>query len=362
MSSAATEAAAQTVLDGLSPDVRAALLRITSSGIQPRPATNADEEELDPVRPRALGSVHSSQSRCTGITTLPPANQYRVPELKANGWALWKTSFIILLKTWDLYDTIQTPIRGLRTDGFEDGSTLDELLAIRTLGTPQYTALLKSKDVHMLIMEAVLKLDDPASRIVQVETGNGHEAWRALTECYEDTSAAATAAMFGKLFTLKQKSEETVLQYTNELRTLANELHRRGQKVPPLLLVEVMTKGLRSEFATNIAAFQAMGGGTFETLVSIAKAADLACPKAQKIPQISAAAAFTKSNGPFTGTCFNCGQKGHRGADCRNPKVELPRCGWCRKTNHTEDECRTKKAQREKLQVEGKSAIVKGAD
>ncbi|GLI68954.1 hypothetical protein VaNZ11_013481, partial [Volvox africanus] len=41
----------------------------------------------------------------------------------------------------------------------------------------------------------------------------------------------------------------------------------------------------------------------------------------------------------FRGRCYNCGQRGHRSADCKKQKEDKPFCTHSKKTGHTLAQC-----------------------
>jgi hypothetical protein len=56
----------------------------------------------------------------------------------------------------------------------------------------------------------------------------------------------------------------------------------------------------------------------------------------------------------FTGTCFKCGEVGHRKSECKKKggagggDKKRPKCTWCGKTGHTQEQCFAKREHEEK--------------
>jgi len=229
---------------------------------------------------------------------------------------------------------------------------------------------------HSALMHACVEVPLALAAVNSVPMPNAQEAWRKIEEALMPRSTGELALKEQELTQFQQWQGETVASYSSRMQELVNQLAMLGSQHQDEALMSRFTSGLRSFEKSRR-----------ETLVLTCKNLTEAINKAVSLETSDRLEKQLKSGGrqqqpqseslgsahaaSFRGrkgggkqkrgkdrVCYNCSQPGHLAKDCPSPPKkgggggggkgsrDSDLCTWCGKPNHTESDCRSKKAGR----------------
>lgn len=210
------------------------------------------------------------------------------------------------------------------------------------------------------------------------ETRDGRKAWEALVAKYEMKGLARLAALNEEFMNLKLADGEDPVDFLITLDRLRDQRGQLGDVVSELTMVAQLLAKLPPSFKT------------LRTVMEMSDIDDVEYDKLKE--QIinfhnreeleqgqSGDGTAMAAMGTFPFDCHNCGQRGHKKADCKNPpknsggkpsgggsqlhggggggglpKPKKRQCSYCHKLGHLDKQCRKKKYdEKMKAQQEG---------
>ena len=300
-----------------------------------------------------------------------------LPAFSEANFRIWKKTAKAYMRNQGLWTVVE---RGVASSGFlrsvigdEDADDVDDDLeslgddgaGSGAQGAPDAAEVQRSELAGMLILRTVTDCPAAAALIIDVPNENAKETWDRLVEEYEGTSAAAIHCLTVELTNIRQKKGESLSKYAARAKALAVSLKEAGKPLDDFSVRTAFLEGLQRDSANFVAAATAFGGKqsfkeTMESAITWDKMTGSAGQggarrgdEGESAQAHSAKVTSSSSNRkPFPFNCFNCGKKGHRADECKEPKKNGnavssgsgdKTCGFCKKAGHTEDECRTKK-------------------
>lgn len=193
---------------------------------------------------------------------------------------------------------------------------------------------------------------------------HGRKALQILREHYLSKGKPRIISLYTELTSLKKSSDESVTDYILRAETAATSLKTSGEVISDSLLTAMVLKGLPAEFKPfSTVITQKDKSLTFSKFKVALRSFEETEKCSHGMESSSSENSVTKvqyrsdvadrshkPNHPkpkdtqagsraFSGTCFKCGKRGHRAADCHSKKR------WCEICkNHTHDTkwCRKK--------------------
>ena len=149
------------------------------------------------------------------------------------------------------------------------------------------------------------------------------EVWRKLKKLYQSVSEASIDANRTRLHELKMREKDSIIEYSNKIQNLVNELQAAGHSISELEMKRALLKGLRSEFVVTAEVIRS-SGVYYSTAVSnlIIRESTMDDTTANKEQALSTKLKnHRKFNKHKSKEYYYCKKKGHIAADCFfNPK------------------------------------------
>lgn len=262
-----------------------------------------------------------------------PSNS-RFARLVFNGderkYEQWEMKFLGYLRLQKLRDVILTP----------EGEEVDED---------------KNAEAYA---EMIQFLDDKSLSLVMRDAAeDGRKALKILRSYYASSSTPRVISLYTELTSLVKRSNETVTDYIIRAETAAAALRSAEEDVSDSLLIAMVLKGLPgtyqsfiavvtqsdkkqtfSEFKSALRSFEETEKSRVNTEDSVLRYKTVSVrsnfdPRSKNLSNL-----VKREN-----SCFECGQQGHFKRDCPSKKANKLWCSFCKKNNHTDQTCRSKK-------------------
>ncbi|GLI61654.1 hypothetical protein VaNZ11_004078 [Volvox africanus] len=199
-----------------------------------------------------------------------------------------------------------------------------------------------------------------------------NELYKALEKRYKDMMIARKPVLWKQLSSVKMKPGESLRSYMKRIKDLVAELKECGDTVSDSNAITHALTGLTSSYKqfTNSFFAIAMPKDLEELegkLLLVEQQVEAEATEATTVSLYAGQERFNNRNNKgkrddggnsnnndsgFRGRCYNCGQRGHRSADCKKPKEDKPFCTYCKKTGHTLAQCWSAPRKREEKKVE----------
>ena len=250
-------------------------------------------------------------------------------------WFTWRDRFEAYLDSKDWLDVLYTdrPI-----DEGKKQSTWD------TINRKVYNALVLHVEGTVAAIVGQYKEGNPGR--------NGVAAWRALAEKFERKGAAQKAQLSTGLFTDTLRSGEEPDEFFVRMEERQQRLGGMGFKVSDEVLQWLMLARLPAEYTTLRSILDTVDDLDYSTFKERVRAFYL---RGRAEPEEKESALL--ATGTFSGTCFNCGKRGHKKQDCtrkreagngqksdgqRKPEAGQLKCFKCGGVGHKAEDCATK--------------------
>ena len=188
-------------------------------------------------------------------------------------------------------------------------------------------------------------LDDKSiSLIMRDAPDDGRKAYKILKNHYLGSSKPRIISLYTELTSLKMGGSEAVTEYVLRAETAASRLKDAGETISDHLLIAMVLKGLPNSFK----AFTTIISNTDDKMEFSKFKIALRTYEENEAARI---AHNTPANDEVykVQTCFNCGEPGHRQAQCTNrnsstKKGNKPKrwCDYCKAHSHDTNFCRRK--------------------
>ncbi|GLI62819.1 hypothetical protein VaNZ11_005569 [Volvox africanus] len=201
-----------------------------------------------------------------------------------------------------------------------------------------------------------------------------NELYKALEKRYKDLIIARKPVLWKQLSSVKMKPGESLRSYMKRIKDLVAELKECGDTVSDSNAITHALTGLTSSYKqfTNSFFAIAMSKDLEELegkLLLVEQQVEAEATEATTVSLHAGQERFNNRNSKakrddggnnninnndsgFRGRCYNCGQRGHRSADCKKQKEDKPFCTHCKKTGHTLAQCWSAPRKREEKKLD----------
>ncbi|XP_063727203.1 uncharacterized protein LOC134854777 [Symsagittifera roscoffensis] len=174
--------------------------------------------------------------------------------------------------------------------------------------------------------ELVLCLDRQSISFVQSHKPNGVAAWKALVQQYRNLERHRIQKLMTRLTGIKKESNEAKTNYLMRAEEMQMDLHEVGGHMSDAMIKAIVQKGLPREY---------------DNIVTLLNHGEEKEYQAVKLDLVSFA--NNRSGGENKPKCSNCKRSDHTNADCRQAKEPSIKCYNCGKQGHMAKECRSTK-------------------
>ncbi|GLI60797.1 hypothetical protein VaNZ11_003032 [Volvox africanus] len=201
-----------------------------------------------------------------------------------------------------------------------------------------------------------------------------NELYKALEERCKDMMIARKPVLWKQLSSVKMKPGESLRSYMIRIKDLVAELKECGDTVSDSNAITHALTGLTSSYKQFTNSFfaiampkdleelegklllveqQVEAEATEATTVSLYAGQERFNNRKSKVKRDDGGNNNINNNDSgFRGRCCNCGQRGHRSADCKKQKEDKPFCTHCKKTGHTLAQCWSAPRKREEKKLD----------
>ena len=203
--------------------------------------------------------------------------------------------------------------------------------------------------------ELIQFLDDKSLSLVMRDAkDDGKKALEILRQHYAGSGKPRIIALYTELTSLVKRSDESVTDYVIRAETAASALNNANEKVSDSLLIAMVLKGLPESFKPFVVVvtqsdkqqtfteFKAALRSFEDTERTRAATSDDSVMRTlHRSPHVNNGATSATRGGNYDNiVCHRCKNVGHIARFCESkPKLW---CSFCRKTNHTDNTCRSK--------------------
>lgn len=251
-------------------------------------------------------------------------------------YELWETKFLAHLRLLDLKSTILSEAPDEDAQGAEEDAS-------------------KNEEAYAVLIQV---LDDKSLSLVMRDAADdGRKALQILRDHYAGKGKPRVISLYTELTSLQKGVNESVTDYIIRAETAITALRNAGETLSDGLLTAMILKGLPdaykpfsvhitqsdekltfAEFKTKLRSYEST-----EKFGASGSAED-------SVMKVRGRDAWSKL------TCFTCGQKGHKAADCASAAGERREskqwCSFCKSATHKDAHCRRRKRDKVKQAVD----------
>ena len=223
-------------------------------------------------------------------------DKFKIPVLNGKNYVLWSLKIKLILTYKGLWEFVQTNVSSASTTA-SDMSSSNERKKAQCLAI----ILLSIDDSYVA---PVISMEDPK------------EVWEKLKSTYSSSSEAHIEALHSMLHEAKMGENESVVQFSNRIIGLRDQLSATGESVDQKLLIRVFLRGMPSAYKVE-ASIARQSFTTFDDVVSHLSAAEVREQCNDEKMDTGEDSAFVVPHN----NCHHCGRPGHRKDKCfHNPK------------------------------------------
>ncbi|XP_077357483.1 uncharacterized protein LOC144032098 [Festucalex cinctus] len=251
-------------------------------------------------------------------------------------YELWETKFLAHLRLLDLKNTILSePPDADMDDADEDTSKNEEAYAV-------LIQLLDDKSLSLVMRDAA---DD------------GRKALQILRDHYAGKGKPRVISLYTELTSLQKGVNESVTDYIIRTETAITALRNAGETLSDSLLTAMVLKGLPDTFKPfSVHVTQSDEKITFaEFKTKLRSYESTEKFGASSSGEDSVMKVKGRDNWAAKITCFKCGQKGHKAAECASTGERREKrqwCSLCKNATHKDAQCRRRKRDEAKQAVD----------
>lgn len=99
----------------------------------------------------------------------------------------------------------------------------------------------------------------PSCKATVMTCRGPHEVWQRLKKIFQTVSEASIDAKLTRLHEIKMAEKDCVIEYSNKIQNLLNELQAAGHSVSELVMKLALLRGLRNEISVTAYVIRSSG-------------------------------------------------------------------------------------------------------
>lgn len=248
---------------------------------------------------------------------------------------LWETKFLAHLRLLDLKSTILGQAPAADADGAEEDASKNE---------EAYAVLIQLLD------------DKSLSLVMRDAADDGRKALQILRDHYAGKGKPRVISLYTELTSLQKGINESVTDYIIRAETAITALRNAGETLSDGLLTAMILKGLPDVFKPfSVHVTQSDEQLSFADFKTKLRSYESTEKFASSAGEDSVMKVKGRDNWSAKLTCFTCGLKGHKAAECASSgerKEQRQWCSLCRSATHKDANCRRRKRDKVKQAVD----------